>query len=633
MLGSFIYSVYDVDELEGAKIKRSAGSPIFMGVVGSSLKMAPTRNVSSKSTDVGQIIDENIADNPVMIFSKSTCPFCKKIKALLKSSGISYGALELNKLENGEDIQKQLSVKTGQNTVPNVFIRGHHVGGHDDTVKAHEEGKVLELLNPPQTDFEYDVIVIGGGSGGLAASKEATRYGKKVAVCDLVKPTPIGTAWGLGGTCVNVGCIPKKLMHNAAILGIDSKMFGWEVSEKVNHNWETMKNKIQDYIGSLNWGYRVQLREKEVKYVNAYAQFTDSHTIKCVDKKGRETTMSSQNFIIATGERPRYPNIPGAKEFCITSDDLFSLPYSPGKTLVIGASYVALECAGFLAGIGLDVTVMVRSIFLRGFDQDMAERIGKYMEKNGVKFIRPCNPTSIERLEEGKPGKLKVKATNGEGELIEDEYNTVLIAIGRDPCTHTIGIENTGVKMNKSGTFPVVNEQTNIPHIYAVGDILEDKPKLTPVAIQAGKFLSRRIFGGSKEQVDYINVPTTVFTPLEYGCIGYSEEDAIAQFGENNIEVYHNLFQPLEYTLPGRGESDCYLKLICNKDDDERVVGFHYLGPNAGEVTQGYAVSMRLGARKEDFDATIGIHPTTSELFTTLSVRKGSGEEITKSGC
>ncbi|KAG1675214.1 Thioredoxin reductase 3 [Nymphon striatum] len=526
--------------------------------------------------------------------------------------GLCYGALELNKLENGEDIQKQLSVKTGQNTVPNVFIRGHHVGGHDDTVKAHEEGKVLELLNPPQTDFEYDVIVIGGGSGGLAASK----------------------VWVVHVLMLDVSL--KKLMHNAAILGHniqDSKMFGWEVSEKVNHNWETMKNKIQDYIGSLNWGYRVQLREKEVKYVNAYAQFTDSHTIKCVDKKGRETTMSSQNFIIATGERPRYPNIPGAKEFCITSDDLFSLPYSPGKTLVIGASYVALECAGFLAGIGLDVTVMVRSIFLRGFDQDMAERIGKYMEKNGVKFIRPCNPTSIERLEEGKPGKLKVKATNGEGELIEDEYNTVLIAIGRDPCTHTIGIENTGVKMNKSGTFPVVNEQTNIPHIYAVGDILEDKPKLTPVAIQAGKFLSRRIFGGSKEQVDYINVPTTVFTPLEYGCIGYSEEDAIAQFGENNIEVYHNLFQPLEYTLPGRGESDCYLKLICNKDDDERVVGFHYLGPNAGEVTQGYAVSMRLGARKEDFDATIGIHPTTSELFTTLSVRKGSGEEITKSGC
>ncbi|KAG1675218.1 Thioredoxin reductase 3 [Nymphon striatum] len=510
--------------------------------------------------------------------------------------GLCYGALELNKLENGEDIQKQLSVKTGQNTVPNVFIRGHHVGGHDDTVKAHEEGKVLELLNPPQTDFEYDVIVIGGGSGGLAASK----------------------VWVVHVLMLDVSL--KKLMHNAAILGHniqDSKMFGWEVSEK----------------GSLNWGYRVQLREKEVKYVNAYAQFTDSHTIKCVDKKGRETTMSSQNFIIATGERPRYPNIPGAKEFCITSDDLFSLPYSPGKTLVIGASYVALECAGFLAGIGLDVTVMVRSIFLRGFDQDMAERIGKYMEKNGVKFIRPCNPTSIERLEEGKPGKLKVKATNGEGELIEDEYNTVLIAIGRDPCTHTIGIENTGVKMNKSGTFPVVNEQTNIPHIYAVGDILEDKPKLTPVAIQAGKFLSRRIFGGSKEQVDYINVPTTVFTPLEYGCIGYSEEDAIAQFGENNIEVYHNLFQPLEYTLPGRGESDCYLKLICNKDDDERVVGFHYLGPNAGEVTQGYAVSMRLGARKEDFDATIGIHPTTSELFTTLSVRKGSGEEITKSGC
>ncbi|XP_038612159.1 thioredoxin reductase 1, cytoplasmic isoform X2 [Tachyglossus aculeatus] len=487
--------------------------------------------------------------------------------------------------------------------------------------------------------FDYDLIVIGGGSGGLAAAKEAAKYGKKVMVLDFVTPTPLGNRWGLGGTCVNVGCIPKKLMHQAALLGQalqDSRKYGWQVEEKVKHNWESMTEAVQNYIGSLNWGYRVALRENKVTYENAYGEFVGPHRIKATNRKGKENFYTAEKFLIATGERPRYLGIPEDKKYCISSDDLFSLPYCPGKTLVVGASYVALECAGFLAGIGLDVTVMVRSILLRGFDQDMANKIGEHMEEHGIKFIKKFVPTKIEQIEEGMPGKLKVVAQSTDGqETIEGEYNTVLLAVGRDSCTRNIGLENVGVKINeKTGKIPVTDEeQTSVPYIYAIGDVLEGKLELTPVAIQAGRLLARRLYSGSTVKCDYDNVPTTVFTPLEYGACGLSEEKAAEKFGEENIEVYHSYFWPLEWTVPSRDNNKCYAKIICNIKDNERVVGFHVLGPNAGEVTQGFAAALKCGLTKEQLDSTIGIHPVCAEIFTTLTVTKRSGGNVIQAGC
>ncbi|XP_073900674.1 thioredoxin reductase 3-like [Castor canadensis] len=399
-----------------------------------------------------------------------------------------YGSLA----DDGASVQEVLSEITNQKTVPNIFVNKVHVGGCDRTLQAHQNGLLQKLLQ--EDTHDYDLIVIGGGSGGLSCAKEAAILGKKVMVLDFVVPSPQGSSWGLGGTCVNVGCIPKKLMHQAALLGQalqDSRKFGWDYSQQVKHNWEAMTEAIQNHISSLNWGYRLSLREKGVAYVNSYGEFVEPHKIKATNKKGQENYYTAAKFVIATGERPRYLGIAGDKEHCVTSDDLFSLPHCPGKTLVVGASYVALECAGFLAGFGLDVTVMVRSVLLRGFDQEMAEKVGSYMEQHGVKFLRKFIP----------------------------------------------------------------------------------------------------------------------------------------------VMVYHTLFWPLEWTVAGRDNNTCYAKIICNKFDSDRVVGFHVLGPNAGEITQGFAAAMKCGLTKQLLSDTIGIHPTCGEVFTTLEITKSSGLDITQKGC
>lgn len=319
----------------------------------------------------------------------------------------------------------------------------------------------MPKLTSRTTEFKYDLIVIGGGSGGLACSKEAANLGLKVACLDFVKPSPRGAVWGLGGTCVNVGCIPKKLMHTAALLKErhdDAEKFGWEFPKgDPNHNWETLKSNIQNYIGSLNWGYRVALRDKKVDYINAYGEFIDSHTLKITRKNGKTEEITGKYFVIATGGRPTYPDIPGALDYGITSDDIFSLNYNPGKTLVVGASYVSLECAGFLAGLGLDVTIYVRSILLRGFDQQMAEIIGDYMANHKVKFARPCVPTKIEKIKDGEPGLYKVTANGPDGEVVE-EFNTILFAIGRKPCTSDIGLDKVQVQLNKKVRIDFPND-------------------------------------------------------------------------------------------------------------------------------------------------------------------------------
>eukprot|EP00127_Corallochytrium_limacisporum_P005481 Clim_evm29s206 gene=Clim_evmTU29s206 len=489
--------------------------------------------------------------------------------------------------------------------------------------------------------YDYDLIVIGGGSGGLAAGKKAADLGAKVALLDFVTPTPQGTSWGLGGTCVNVGCIPKKLMHQASLLGElakeDAPRFGWKFAdqEKISHSWEDMVQNVQDHIMSLNWGYRVALRTRKIEYMNAYGSFIDAHTVHAKFRR-KEQTITADKILIAVGGRPTYPDIPGATEYGISSDDLFSLVESPGKTVVVGASYVALECAGFLAGLGLDVTVIMRSIPLRGFDQQIAEQITAYMIEHGVKFLRGYVPTEVQSHGE-KDLEVFYKETNAGADAMADSIkcNTVLFAIGRKADTDKLGLEKAGVEYTaKSGKIAVDSEErTNVDNIYAIGDVIVGQLELTPVAIKAGRLLVQRLFGKSKKRMNYGHVPTTVFTPIEYGCVGLAEEDAIAKYGEDNIEVYHTYFKPLEYTVPKKPDNQCYMKVITLLPENERIVGMHFLGPNAGEVIQGFGMTLILGGTKEHLDDLVGIHPTNAEWFTTMELTKRSGADISVTGC
>ena len=479
--------------------------------------------------------------------------------------------------------------------------------------------------------YDYDLVVIGGGSGGLAASKEAAKFGAKVAVLDFVKPSPAGSTWGLGGTCVNVGCIPKKLMHNAAMIGeiltSDSASFGYKGLEGVEkgHDWVAMRESVQNHIRGLNFNYRVTLREQNVTYLNKLGKFVDPHTLEVTDKKGKVTKITSSRFIVATGGRPTKLECEGG-EVAISSDDIFSLEENPGKTLCVGASYIALECAGFLAGIGIDTEVAVRSILLRGFDREIAENIGSHMEDHGVKFRKGVVPKKLTKTSEGKIEVTFSDETTG-------VYDTVFAAIGRSADTDKLGVDNISLATNpRNGKIPTTHEQTSVPNVYAIGDVMEGCPELTPVAIQAGRALARRLFDGSTTPMDYKNICTTVFTPLEFGTVGYNEEDAKGTFGEDGVEVYHSNFTPLEWSLSEHRKHPAFAKVIVNKDSNV-VLGIHYLGPHAGEVTQGFGVAMKKRVTYNDLLDTVGIHPTSAEVICDLTVSKSSGKSADAKGC
>jgi thioredoxin reductase (NADPH) len=343
--------------------------------------------------------------------------------------------------------------------------------------------------------------------------------------------------------------------------------------------------------------------------------------------------VTAENIVVATGGRPSYPGIPGDQEFGITSDDIFSMKNSPGKTLVVGASYVALECAGFLTALGLDTTVMVRSILLRGFDQDMANMIGEHMELYHTKFIKGAVPVKLEKPDPN--GQILVTFKDAEGEK-QESFDTVMFAIGRYADTSKINCAAAGLEVESNGKFKTVDERTNVPNIYAIGDVLHGKLELTPTAIKAGKLLAMRLCGLGTETMDYELVPTTVFTPLEYGCVGLTEVEAKERFGADNVSTYHTKFQPLEWQYDktvAEGKRTAYVKVLVNKSDNNRVVGFHICAPNAGEVTQGVGIGFKCNMTKEQLDSVVGIHPTVAEEMVMLTQTKEENPDASKTAC
>jgi len=431
----------------------------------------------------------------------------------------------------------------------------------------------------------------------------------------------------------------------------DAHKLGWDVpasSHDVKFSWPRLTETVSNYIKSLNWGYKTQLKAQGITVFKALASFVDPHTIQ-FEKSKKTERVSGKYIVLAMGGRPKIPSSVSGAEFAITSDDIFWRKTPPGKTLCVGASYISLETAGFLHAMGYDTTVCVRSILLRGFDEDCSAFIGQHMRDIGVKFKMGASPIKLEKLDDGKIRVTFKSSAQGNAEEENEKksnmeiYDTVLFATGRAPETGNLGLDIAGVKLDEqSGKIRASKEQTSAAHIYAVGDIVYGAPELTPVAIQAGKLLARRLFLGADNWMDYHMVPTTVFTPCEYGCVGYSEEEAMDVFGEEKLRVYVLKNNPLETWSVKRTGADgqelsstLFFKVVCvdEKEKGEKVVGLHYVGPNAGEVMQGFGLALRLGCTKADLDDLVGIHPTCAEWFTTMTVLKGSGEEVEAEGC
>jgi thioredoxin reductase (NADPH) len=460
-----------------------------------------------------------------------------------------------------------------------------------------------------------------------------------------VDPSWFGTTWGIGGTCLNVGCIPKKLFHHAAQHRehhVVAAGLGWDT--KATHNWEKMVDNVGMYIKKQVWGHKTELRSKKVKYLNNIAVFGEKDAegnftidlFKGSPTKGGEQqgTVRAKNVLVATGGRPNDGGFKGAN-FCLSSDDMFSMKKPPGKTLVIGASYIALECAGFTNGLGFDTTVMIRSIPLRGFDQDCAVRIKDFMAGQGVQFVEKSVPVEFTQVEGGR---VACKAQGPEGEFDAGVFDTVLLAIGRTGCAGSIRTDKVGLTLSAKKDKIIVddNDATNVPGVYAIGDVAEGRPELTPVAIASGKLLVKRLFQGETELMNYKLIPTTVFTPLEYGCCGLSEDEAMEK-GPYMYTIYYCLYTPLEWRPASVDEESlankCVMKLIVDSVS-EKVEGLHILGPNAGEILQGFGVAMKLGLTKTMLDESVGIHPTNAEELMMLTQIKEEGTSMdAKEGC
>lgn len=444
---------------------------------------------------------------------------------------------------------------------------------------------------------EFDLFVIGGGSGGLAVAQRAAEYGARAAIAEYAP---------LGGTCVNVGCVPKKLMWYAAELAHaadDAAGYGFTLRSE-GHDWSTLKARRDAYIQRLNGIYENNLGKRGVTLLRGRAELDGEGRVRVAD-----TSYRARHIVIATGGRPIVPEIEGAG-LGITSDGFFALEARPARALVVGSGYVAVELAGVLRALGSEVTLAVRRDgVLRDFDPMLREVLMEQMRRDGIRIETGAVPSAVLR-EGGGITLLTLDGRRLEG------ADTLLWAVGRAPATEGLGLDRAGVHTDEDGFIPVDEWQdTNVAGIHAIGDVT-GRVALTPVAIAAGRRLADRLFGGMPERrLDYDNVPTVIFSHPPIGTVGLSEPEARARFGAE-VRAYQGRFTPMYHALTER-KAQAAVKLV-TAGAEERVVGCHVIGEGADEMLQGFAVAVRMGARKRDFDDTVAIHPTMAEELVTL---------------
>ncbi|KAG5640473.1 hypothetical protein DXG03_008542 [Asterophora parasitica] len=463
------------------------------------------------------------------------------------------------------------------------------------------------------TAEKYDYVLIGGGSGGSGSSRRAALYGKKVAVVE-VHPY-------LGGTCVNVGCVPKKIMWHAADLQdtIAHHAPGYKFSglEAPKFDWAAFKVQRDAYIRKLNGIYATNFDKEGVEYHHGYGRLTSPTSVEVTRPDGKKYTLNADNITITVGGTPTIPSddvIPGAS-LGIDSDGFFELAEQPKRVAVIGAGYIAVELAGVFNSLGTETHLLIRGeTVLRTFDPTIQETLTPWLQKTGVNLHKTTNVTKIE----GNKGQTLTVHTD-KGEKIE--VDTVLWAIGRHALTKDLGLETAGVKTNKKGDIIVDEYQnTNVPGIYAIGDV-QGKALLTPVAIAAGRRLSNRLFGPDKfkdDKLDYHNIPTVVFSHPTIGTVGLTEPEAREKYGDDAVKIYKSSFRALYFAMIAEEHKEPTVYKLVTVGPEERVVGVHIIGLGSDEVLQGFSVAVKLGATKKDFDDTVAIHPTSAEELVTL---------------
>ena len=446
---------------------------------------------------------------------------------------------------------------------------------------------------------EYDYIVIGGGSGGIASANRAAMHGAKVILFEGKE---------VGGTCVNVGCVPKKVMWYGAQVAETLHRYAGEYGFDVTLNkfdFARLKANRQAYIDRIHGSYERGFDSNGVERVYEYARFVDPHTVEVAGER-----YTAPHILIATGGHALYPNIPGS-EYGITSDGFFELDEVPKRTAVIGAGYIAVEVAGVLNALGSDTHLFVRKDRpLRTFDKDIVDVLVDEMAKSGPTLHTHANATEVVKNADDS---LTISFDNGETITVD----CLIWAIGRAANTSGFGLEKTGVKLTEKGTiYSDEFENTSVPGIYALGDVT-GKLDLTPVAVKAGRQLSERLFNNKADaKLDYTDVATVVFSHPVIGSVGLTEEKAIAKYGAENIKVYKSSFTPM-YTALGDNRQPSTMKLV-TLGEDEKIIGLHGIGYGVDEMIQGFSVAIKMGATKADFDNTVAIHPTGSEEFVTM---------------